>query len=239
MATEQQPSDKMLTNEELDAEVDVMDLTTIRSEIYSGRVHFSAIAPKGFLDDSDHLLKSDPNSPSGTSRHFYVHVPTLPTPTVGAQGWAQSLHGVIREEAQAKKPANGSAPRECPNRVVTLQPITGNPRKGIESCHGLFQSAQMDSLEFNRARPTTRRIRRPLPFTELPIWDGESFFATARPHRGLASGALAPRGMSKLIKHSRSARLLKTSILPEHMKTFTRKEFREAPKITDELAADD
>ncbi|KAL3070566.1 hypothetical protein niasHT_032356 [Heterodera trifolii] len=295
MATEQQPSDKMLTTR-IDAEGDDgRDNNPIRD--IRRRVHFSDRSQR-VLDDSDHLLKSirtrraaplatsmsmstlptslerngdqslqdharktliraqrsvSPEEPllSASTSRYLQHTPKFPR--IDFDDW-------IEEETQAKKPAW---------KVLqeNVKSSYNKPRATAERHRNLndFQSAQMDNLEFNRAR--RRRESAYLPFTELTHLDGESFLPRAP--SWMASGALAPRGMSKLINTAGSgpycaphvdrsqgierpemkrytkmvddvtARLLKTSILPEHMKTFTRKEFREAPKITDELAADD
>uniref|UniRef100_A0A1I8BQL7 Uncharacterized protein n=1 Tax=Meloidogyne hapla TaxID=6305 RepID=A0A1I8BQL7_MELHA len=118
-----------------------------------------------------------------------------------------------------------------------------------------YQDTQLNHLEFNRAR--RRHQHGDLPFTELTHLDSESF--SPRAPSWMNNDAIAPRGMTKLInsagsgpyaaphlnrtqgverpeltRYSRiaddiTARLLKTSILPEHMKTITNKEFRSAP----------
>ncbi|KAF7633141.1 hypothetical protein Mgra_00007420 [Meloidogyne graminicola] len=118
-----------------------------------------------------------------------------------------------------------------------------------------YQDTQLNHLEFNRARRRHQSVD--LPFTELTHLDSESFLPRAP--SWMANDAIAPRGMPKLINSAGSgpycaphlnrtqgierpelsrfskyaddvtARLLKTSILPEHMKTITSKEFRSAP----------
>ncbi|KAI3419169.1 hypothetical protein GPALN_006922 [Globodera pallida] len=192
----------------------------------------------------------EPALNASTSRYLQ-HTPKFPR--IDFDDW-------LEEEVAAAKPAW---------KVLqeNVKASYNKPRATAERHRNLneFQSTQMDNLEFNRVR--RRRQSADLPFTELSHLDSESFLPRAP--SWMASGALAPRGMPKLINSAGSgpycaphvarsqgierpemnryskmaddvtARLLKTSILPEHMKTFTRKEFREAPKITDELAADD
>nr|CAD2165420.1 unnamed protein product [Meloidogyne enterolobii] len=133
-----------------------------------------------------------------------------------------------------------------------------------------YQDTQLNHLEFNRAR--RRHQSTDLPFTELTHLDSESFLPRAP--SWMANDAIAPRGMPKLINSAGSgpyaaphlsrtqgierpeltryskiadditARLLKTSILPEHMKTITSKEFRSAPfpsagSSTEQFATED
>uniref|UniRef100_A0A1I7Z808 SoHo domain-containing protein n=1 Tax=Steinernema glaseri TaxID=37863 RepID=A0A1I7Z808_9BILA len=104
-----------------------------------------------------------------------------------------------------------------------------------------------EQTEFMDSQLNRRRARRSeSPFAHL---DGESFLP--RKPSWFASGAMEPRGLgsshnvyaapavgssqgieSRYDRHANDieARLLKTTILPEHMKTITRREFRKAPE---------
>ena len=177
---------------------------------------------------------------ASTSRYL-LHTPKFPR---------IDFDDMISDELADRKPAWQQL---CDN----VKSSYNKPRATAERHRQLneFQDNQLNQLEFSRARRRSQTAD--LPFTELTHLDSESFLPRAP--SWMANGAIQPRGMSKMINTAGSgpyaaphldrtqgierpelsrynrmaddvtARLLKTSILPERMKTVTKKEFRNAP----------
>ncbi|KAI1732255.1 gex interacting protein 10 [Ditylenchus destructor] len=228
-----------------------LDLSAIKGFGASRKVRFSEKSRK-VLEDSDRLLGSIPasrsasysvmpstsrasrehsSSPAGgfesTSR-FLMHTPRFPR---------IDFDDMLEEDVQDKKPA-------WQQLQENIKSSYHKPKRTVERHRELNE---IQDLNLNR-----RRMRRSQsPFAHL---DSESFIPRAP--SWFASGAMEPRGLNRAgsgpycaphVDRSQGieskptssrydrlvddveSRLLKHSILPETMKTITRREFREAP----------